>query len=195
MQIRKGSVVLALLLGGCVIARTDFPVLPANSGRVSIEGASFVAPTGYTWYEQEYTQYEVVLSRLETDKLQTVIVRESLYRVPDAVQGKDFIEQVKEDDNMDTDPKRFKRTVHDVMPAQVGLVECARTHTVTEDHAPASRAGPMILETLSLNCRHPDSSIVGVYFAYSERHVQGGGEGNFMQKATAFLDSVQLTKP
>jgi hypothetical protein len=185
-----------VLLTGCVptgMARP--PELPADTTQLSIVGVSFAAPGGPGWFVKTRERYSLEIVKWGQSKDETIVLNAYIFHAPAPVPGKDFVEQVKEAEAADTDPKRFTMRVHEVTPVTVGSTVCARSHMVAEDAAPEnSTHQPMFLEILSLNCPHPDDPRAAFNVGYSQRAYPGHQDPDFMQKATTILDSVQITK-
>ena len=197
MRIKTSIVLTTLFLTACVTSRPNLPELPASSGRLSIDGASFAPPAGEGWYVIMHTPFHIGLVKPRENQDETVAVEAQLFKAAGSVSEKDFVQQVREGEDQDTDPSRFTTRIHEVTSAKLGQAICARSYFVTEDHAPHTRSHSgksMILEALSLKCRHPDDPHVGVSVTYSERYYPGDGDPQFKSEATALLDSVELTK-
>lgn len=198
MQKKLLGLAVLLALAACAPEPVQYryPEVPADQKTFAIDGVEFAAPGEPGWHRVTQTRYKFDVGKLGSDDY-TLGLSASLYKAPDPVAGKDWAEQVKEGEDANTSAPRFLTTLHDVEPVKLGAAACARSHMVVEDHAPhthSGKQGTMILEVLSLNCRHPDDPKVGVDVAYSERYWPGEGDGEFMKKAEALLSSVQFTK-
>lgn len=198
MLTRTALIVAIFSLAACA-SEPNLPKLPADSGRLNIDGVSFAPPAEEGWYIGLQTPYHLGLMKRGDAKDETIAIEASLYKTPASalIPGADYVASVKagEASPAATDPKRFTLTTHDVTPAKVSGATCARTHAISQDnaaHTPGGKTAAMILEMYSLNCMHPKDPRVGVNVTYSERYYAGQADPQLAAKATALLDSVAL---
>ena len=200
-DVQKKLLGLAASLGlvGCAAPPMQYryPEVPAEQKTLALDGVEFAAPGEPGWHMNKQTPYVLSVGKLGSSEDDTLVIDAMLFKAPDPVPGKDWTQQVKEGEDADTSAPRFVMTLHDVEAVKVGTATCARSHMIAEDHAPTTHSGKkgvMILEALSLNCRHPDDPKVGVEVGYSERYWPGQGEREFMKRGLNFLSSVHFTK-
>jgi hypothetical protein len=102
---------------------------------------------------------------------------------------------VKDGQAKDTDPQRFIVKKHEAVASSIEGSSCVKSYLVTEDKAAVKRsgkAGNMVLEALTLTCRHPKNISVGVNVSYSHRYYPGQGDSAFIEKATRVLESLKF---
>ncbi|HEY4126850.1 MAG TPA: hypothetical protein VGN70_02255 [Gammaproteobacteria bacterium] len=187
---------LLLAIGGC--AQVQYETLPPDLKTLSIDGATFDAPPAGPWMVKTHTPLELEIGKTGSSEDETVIIDAFVFKPTALEPGADFIKEVKQQEEQDTSAPRFVMKVHEVVPVSIGSATCARSHMVAEDHSPAVHSGSgkmMILEIVSLNCLHPDHPDKAAFnVGYSERFYPGDEDPDFMQKALALVNSVQITK-
>lgn len=192
----------AVLMASCATSpQVNLPKLPQTVTRVYIDGASFEPPHADVWYVETHTPYKAALVTPHADINETTAVEIQLYKNPNPtstpVSEAEYVQQVRQGEEKDTDPKRFTMQIHEVTAAKVGKAICARSYSLATDHAPhtASHNGkPMLLEISALNCLHPDDPRVGVNVSLSDRYYPGDQDPDFKATAAKMLDSVELSK-
>jgi hypothetical protein len=104
---------------------------------------------------------------------------------------------VKREIAKNTDPQRFKEMMVEVAPHNIGKEsDCVKSHLMAEDNAPVRRSGktdPMIFESLTLTCTHPNAKIILVHVEYSQRYNPGQSDPRFLEKAMNVLNSIEFT--
>ena len=183
-----------VFLGGCATG-PNVPTLSPAPQRLSIDGLDFASPAEPGWYIPLQTPYHLALAKRGASPDETVAIEAQLYHAPAPVPGKDFVQQVREAQDKDTDPARFTSQVHEVVPYKLGAAVCARSHTTVQDNKAATPSGNyavMILEAYSLDCEHPQDPRAGVNLTYSLRYYPGKADPGWQAKAAAILDSAQL---
>lgn len=198
MRTKLISLLLLSCLAGCA-AQMPYPTLPADVKTLTIDGASFAAPAEGPWGVKTHTPFALEIGRQGKDQDESIVVDAFDFHPPPVEPGKDFVATVKESEEKDTTAPRFVMKLHEVVPVTIGSATCARSHMLAEDHAPQLQGGVtgkmMLLEILSLNCLHPDHPDKAAFnIGYSQRFYPGDQDPDFMRKATAILDSVQITK-
>ena len=179
----------------------NLPVMPSSVERATIDGASFEPPPGGVWYVEVHSPYMIALVRPRENVDETIAVEIQLFKFPEFMTGPmseaDFVQKARQFVETDTDPTRYTQRTYEVTPETIGKDLCVRTYHLVVDHAAhvASHSGkPMMLESASLVCRHPDDPRVGVKASFSERYYLGDVDPGFKATAARMLDSVELSK-
>ena len=193
--------IAACSLTACVTGpRVNLPQMPLSVTRVYIDGASFEPPHGGGWYVEMHTPYRIALIKPRANIDETTAAEIQLFKFPNpvtrSVSEAIFVQKVRQLGETDTDPKRFTQRTYQVTGEKLDKAVCARSYHVMVDHAAhtASRSGkPMILESASLICVHPDDPRVGVKASFSERYFPGDEDPDFKATAAKMLASVELS--
>ena len=196
-----------MLIAACGLAacatgpQVNLPKMPPSVTRVYIDGASFEPPHAKVWYAEAHTRYLVALITPRANINETTAVEIQLYKNPRPVSGPvseaDFVQQVRQEQDQNIDPKRFSLRAHEVTPAKLGKAVCARSYSLALDRAPHTASHsrkPMLLEISALSCLHPDDPRVGVNVSFSERYYPGDQDPDFKATAAKMLASVELSK-
>jgi hypothetical protein len=187
--------VAAVLLSACATGSQAPPELPVPGQRIIQPGYSFLPPAERGWHAGPRDQFRVSIAKRGSHADESYAVQGSVFRLPRFETTAELAQIVKEGMQRDTDPTRFAVTRHDVVPDASRPTECVRSHAVAEDRNPVkrtSRAGPMVLELVSLTCAHPKNKSVGIDVTYSHRYYAGGQDASLPQKADHVLASVEF---
>lgn len=194
------SVTLPLFIGlavsACALQPQNFLEIPVPPARVEQQGYSFVPLNEKGWQFVARNAYQVALAKYGTKPDETFAIQATLLKLPAYSTPDEFLGVVKDGQERDMDPKRFRILKYEVIALAGRATDCTKSHAVAEDNGAlrrTSRRDIMVLEMLSLTCAHPRSKGVGVNVAYSHRHYPGDEDPNFAQKATQVIEGVQFT--
>jgi hypothetical protein len=108
----------------------------------------------------------------------------------------EFIDLVKKKESEGSDSSRFKLLKHDVAPYSQKEEYCVCSRFIAEDRAAKMRGGGvhlMILEIVSLTCRHPKNPRLAIDVRYSHRHYPDHGDPSLSEEAEKLFKGVEFT--
>jgi hypothetical protein len=116
-------------------------------------------------------------------------------KLPPYTNAQELVRIVKEGQEKDIDPQRYRMLRHDVTFHQEKGADCTKSYVLSEDTAAvkkSERPGSMMVELLTLTCSHPKDKVVGVNIVYSHRYFPEQKDPRFAEKATSVLSSVEF---
>jgi hypothetical protein len=181
-----------LLVPSCLAGRPE--AQPAPSGRIERVGFSVLAPRDGGWMLLAGSPYRLDLVRSGTDEDESYAVTVLLMELPEAVSKEHFLAILRKRlQHEGSDAKRFRNHRAEAALRDGPGEYCVLAHSRVEDHAAVKasfRPGHMILEAVSLFCRHPDHGKVGVNFTYTHRYYPGGADPGLAGKAEQFFQGA-----
>ena len=200
MKLLQQFVVCALILAitACASTRPALPEVKLPPERISQKGYSLMPLDEAGWLIAQRNKYALALVKTGVNVDETLAIQASISKIPSYSTNQDFVNAIKDGQEKDTDPQRFKILKHDVTSFPMAGGDCAKSYLVTEDHAAIKRSGSpgiMILEALTLSCAHPSERSIAVHVTYSHRHYPGQDDPAFMEKGNALINSVTLFEP
>lgn len=168
--------------------------LPLPPQRIYQNTYSLVPPDEPGWVVAGRRANELSLARGGEKPDETFAIQGSLLRGAAISSGEELVRVV---DRLLTqaDARRFKVLEVEVSEDRSRREICARSHFATEDHAAARKTptpGPMILEALSLSCRHPKDAGSVVMLTYSHRYYPGQSDPGLRERAARVLSTLEF---
>lgn len=187
-----------LLLSSCASIQPRFQEIQVPPERISQKGFSLVPlnEKGWLWPTVGRDPYRLTLGKQGDHPDETFAIEADVGRFPEFKSNEEFLRLVKEGEAAKPNPSRFKLLKHDVNSYTGKGTDCARLHTVAEDHGAVKRTertGHMVLERLSLICVHPKDKRAGVKVTYSQRYYPSDRDPQFLEKAASVMNSVEFT--
>jgi hypothetical protein len=188
---RSASVWLLFLVGACTPASSL--QMTGRDGTVGISGVSIVPPKEAGWRSLMNTTYQLSMGK-EGRSYSTYVANAQLYPLPDFTSESEFLKVISEGRRAEPDTGRFTLLKNDEALARHDGALCVKYHTVTEDRAARTPAGPkaMLRSEYGYYCQHPARKNVGVWFSYSLRHNAADPDPALEQKAADFFEGVRF---
>jgi len=185
----------AIMVFACAAGHAQPLTLPLPPARSTHLGFSLVPLNEQGWLVLADRPEQFALRKAGAEPDEGYAVQGSTTSLPAFASPEAFLAEVVKRGTADSVAGRFKLVAHSAQLAPATGDMCARTHTVTEDHAPvrrSSRSGPMILEIYAITCAHPGNRAIGVMVGYSERYYPGHRDPRLEKSADTLLGSVTL---
>jgi hypothetical protein len=190
------SVFTILLACGPGLRPLELPPQRSNHS-----GFSFLPPNEEGWTVISRDGNALNLPRKGSNPNETYAISTDLWALPPLQSKADFINSViaKEGQSEASGrPPRFKLLKHDVAPYPKKGDYCALSHVICEDRgAKLKHSGGLhllVLEIVSLTCRHPSNGNVAIKVSYSHRHYPYHGDPSLSEKAQNLFQSVEFTE-
>lgn len=190
-----GLLFFALMLASCVPVGPRAPEIKLPPERILQKGYSIMPLNEEGWHILGRDQYRVALAKSGTGADETFAIQATVLDLPSFTSPDDLVRVVKEGQMKDTDLKRFNVMKHEVVSHRQKEADCAKSHFVIEDTGAVKRTprtGSMILEAMSINCAYPKNKNMGISVNYSHRYYPENKDANFVDRATAVLDSLEF---
>jgi hypothetical protein len=190
MKTAIGLSAFLLILQACAHAQ---PQMVGRDGRIGISGVSLQPPREAEWQTILTSTYQVALQKRVSNATYVAIVQ--VYKLASFASPEEFRKTISEGRLAEPDTGRFKMLKNDEELFLGRGVWCVKYHTVVEDRASKTPAGTLVMirDERGYHCRHAANEIVGVWFAYSLRHMPGKVDSELEKKAHDFLEQVQFT--
>jgi hypothetical protein len=191
-----GMICATLFVTSCAFVQPRRHAVQAPPERISQRGYSLVSPREKGWLVGERNQYQLVLGKDGGNPDETFIIQAWLFKLAPYKTGEDFLRLLKGRVAENPDQQRFKLIDQGVTAYTEKGTDCAKSHTLLEDHGATKRSGRtahMILEALALTCAHPKDRSVAVEVVYSHRYYPEHRDPAFLDKATGVLNSIEFT--
>jgi hypothetical protein len=127
---------------------------------------------------------------------ETYAIQTSVLGVPHLASQSEFMDYIKKTQTERADPTRFNDLKRNSIPHPKKGEFCAQSYAMIEDRAAVTNPGvveSMILEIVTLSCRHPTSVNVAVEVIYSHRHHPGQSDPYLSEKAEVLFESVEFS--
>ncbi len=161
--------------------------------RVDQPGVSYDLPKGKSWSAIMRTTYQTVFGANEMPKNETLIVANSVYKIPSPTPtNQEFLEIIKEGRASEPETGRFEIINNNEQIYKDRSETCVIHQSASKDFgAEAKRGGEYsILETYGMNCIHPDKPSVGIFVELSRKAPPGTTFSEFETMGSALLQSV-----
>lgn len=188
------SLVLACLQFGCS-TQPHLRALQMPPQRVAQQGYSFLPPAEPGWVEALRNPSRVMLGKFGENPDETFAIQALVTRAPEKGSGSELIRFVREEQERDVDPKRHRVLKHEVIATTQNGAHCARSYIASEDNAArkrSARAGIMLIDALSLTCRHPKNSAILITITYSHRFYPENQDPELAEKAARVFHTLEL---
>jgi hypothetical protein len=186
-----------LALGVCLLIVSGVgqaqPQMLDRDGRITISGVSVLPPQGADWQTVITTTYQLALQKRKSNSTYVAIVQ--LYKLPTFGSAEEFKKTISEGRQAEPDTGRFKMLKNDEELFLDRGAWCIKYHTVVEDRASRTPTGTSVLirDERGYHCQHTANKNVGVWFAYSLRHMPDEQDPQLENKAREFLEQVKFT--
>lgn len=187
------GVALALLQFGCATP-ARLRELPVPPQRVALQGYSFLPPAERGWVEAVRNPSRIVLGKFGAHTDETFAIQALAARAPEKVGTSELAQFVRGEQEKDIEPNRHRVLEHEVAAATRDGVDCVQSSITAEDNAArkrSARPGIMVIEAISLACRHPKDSSVLITLTYSHRFYPEHRDARLREKAAALFATLQ----
>ena len=188
---------LRLALSACLLSLSAAcqaqPQMLDRHGRIALSGVSVLPPQERDWQTILATTYQVALQKRKSNSTYVAVVQ--LYKLPTFASVEEFKTKISEGRLAEPDTGRFRMLKNEEELSFEREAWCVRYHSIVEDRGSKTPAGTLVMvrEELGYHCQHAIDRNVGVWFAYSFRHIPGEQDPEFHKKARRFLEQVQFT--
>jgi len=196
MRIFAVSVLSTLLACGPRFQQLELP--PQRSYH---SGFSLLPPDEKGWNVISRDGNALNLARHGSSPNETYAISTDVWALPPLASKTDFVDSVRAKERqseVSASPSRFKLLKHDVAPYPKKGDYCALSHVICEDRAAKVKNSGglhlLILEIVSLTCRHPSNANVAISVSYSHRHYPYQGDPSVSEKAEKLFESVEFTE-
>ena len=197
---KLGMLCAALAVASCAPVQPRFPEkfqeVQIPPERISQKGFSLVPLNEKGWVITGRSASGLVLGKVGVTPEENVIIRAILLlKLPAFKTNEEFVRSVKEAEVKNINPERLKIIKHEVVTYPKIGSDCAKSHSVIEDHGATKKVGKtgvMVQQALTLTCAHPKDKGVGVSVGYSHRYYPEQRDPRFLEKATSVLESVEF---
>jgi hypothetical protein len=158
---------LLLLVGSVSLAQE---IRPAE--RVTTELLDVQAPAAPGWQLTQKSAARITFARAGEHKNDTLGAFAIVFRIPAPRDREHFLELIREGSQADTPPDRFRAIKSEFQQDDARPYPCVRYAAVHEDRQAKLRTGgvgPLILQSITLYCMHPDTPGVAFALGYSHR--------------------------
>lgn len=158
-------------------------------------GYSLVPTNEDDWVLAARSPYQLVLAKMGEQIDETFAIQATLIDLPELSTKEGIVEIVRQAQKANTDPNRFIAQKHEVSYVEISESPCGRSHMLASDNAAVKRSNSsedMLLEMVTLICRHPKDSKIGISVTYSQRFYQKAKTPGFLEKANAVLNGVKF---
>lgn len=193
---RLGALMLALVFLplGCS-TQPRLRELPVPPQRVVQQGYSFLPPAEPGWIEALRNPSRLMLGKFGANPDETFAIQALVTPAPAKSAGPELGRFVREEQEKDIDPQRHRLIKHDVTTMPRNGVDCVQSHIVSEDNAArkrSARPGIMVIEAISLACRHPKKSGMLVNITYSHRFYPEDRDPQLAEQASRLFRTLEL---
>lgn len=202
------SLLVWLLLNACSsLASSDLIEAPLPPERIALRGYSLLPPNEKGWQisssNQSPNHLTLVNHRIESDD-ETLIIEASSLQYPNdspSQFNEEIVKAIKESNaNKLKASQRYKRLKDDLVLSHVQGMDCIRGYSIDEDYEAApvkvsGKPGYMLLELAYISCFHPKDSHTGIRINYSQRYYPNHQDPNFLDKANAIFQAIEVTNP
>ncbi|MBI4292923.1 MAG: hypothetical protein HY661_15740 [Betaproteobacteria bacterium] len=187
----------ALAVASCAPVQPKLQQIPIPPERISQKGFSLLPLNEQGWLIAARNPRLLSLGKLGKSPEENVVIRAVLFQMPAFKSNDELVRLVRDGGASGINPERLKVVKHEVASHPKNGADCARSHSVLEDHGAAKmvgKEGVMVQETVTLTCAHPKDAAVGVAVSYSQRYYPGERDPRLLRKARRVLDSVEFAE-
>jgi len=184
------------LLGAGVPAPAQSRPLPVPPLHLEMDGFSILPPNEKGWHRVNISPGRLDLARDGRKKDESYGITVLVTEIPETDSAEALLELVEDYLANQSESDRFRNHEHEAAVYEGEDTPCVRAVLQAEDHAAVKRSrkrGPMILEAVTLFCRHPEDSKRLVSFAYTHRHYPGMADRGLAGRADRFFQDVGFT--
>lgn len=148
---KLGMLITAMAITASVSAQSRFPEVMIPPERILQNGYSLIPPNEKGWFIVGRNAYQLGLAKSGNNLDESIAIQAISFRLSKFKTSEEFIRLIQEGQAKDTDPQRFSILKNEITSFPMQGTECAKSYTVTEDHAAVKRSrqpGDMILEAL-----------------------------------------------
>jgi hypothetical protein len=192
---------------------SDWKVVQLPPERLVLKGYSLLPPNEKGWRMMSSTRspYHLALTKPRTENYdktivydETIVIEASSIQYPENNQfqfNEEMLQLIRESSakKLKASP-RYKRLKGELALSREQGMECIRGYTVDEDYeaAPVKASGKpgfMIIELVYISCFHPKDRRTGIRIDYSQRYYPNRQDPNFLDKANAIFNTIEVMNP
>jgi hypothetical protein len=148
------------------------------------------APDSDGWQLAQTSDSGIAFARRGRAPAESFVAQFSMFNLAPTSTPDELKALIKTSVDRDTDTNRFSVQQASYQYSGERSYPCVRHHSVAQDKAPAKSAGPLLLESESLYCRHPERQNTGFAVTYSHRGPTP--YANLLSEAESFIQGVQV---
>ena len=166
------------------------PIAPPVTPGQSFSGSylNIEAPNSEGWHLMQNSAAGIAFST--GDPTDSVVANVARFGLPPTATPDDFVAYIRAGVEKDTDPARFEIMRSDFTYTNVRGYPCVRFDGLSQDKKPHGSSTPLLLELVSLYCRHPVRQDSGFMASYSHRGKEH--RPTFESEAERFFQGVQV---
>ena len=199
------SLLPLLLLSACASSLSPLEDVSLPPERLALKGYSLLPPDEKGWQIMRRTRspiHVMLLNHRSENQDETLVIEASSNRIPENSQFNEETLQLIREANarrLKASP-RYKRLKGELALSRPQGMDCIRSYTLDEDYEAApvkasGKSGYMIIELVYISCFHPRDRLTGIRIDYSQRYYPNHQDPNFLDKANAIFNTIEVTNP
>ena len=180
--------ILCALLGACASQ-------PKEPPRIMMQGFSISAPKEkeQTWIVAKQGPDITVIGKPGRFSGESFTMQATIIKLPAVKSADALVRHLESTQRKEIDPKRYRLFKFEVSPQTIHTQGCALSRVEAAERSTSDGTGSpvnMMLETLTLLCRHPKDPLRGISMAYSHRHFPEDVDPQFSQDGAMLMQTL-----
>lgn len=171
---------------------SNFNVISSGE-RISQSGMSYVPPTKKTWDVLTRTSYKTIISFLDKEKLESVIIGTLLFNTKEQKTKEDFMAFIKNGREATPNTGRYE-VISQSLSYYENIDMCIKHRMTSKDLGKRINNQYAIYEEYGMSCVHPDNPKIGVWIEISRKAPFDYKNESFDKWGEELLKSVKFSK-